>query len=421
MRRMSISMGRPRIITAHRWRSIVIVFVTALAFAPLTGSAQQTSERSPVTVHMFWGTGCPHCAKAHAFLERLVETQSYVHLELYELSEGEENRALFRKALDAFGVETPAVPFIVIGERYFIGYGDDETTGSLLKAEIERCRLSACPDIIGSFHQRPGNASGPSPAVVDDPLTQTVRLPFVGDIELGALSLPALTIVMAGIDGFNPCAMWVLIFLIGVLVGMTDHVRMWALGIAFLLTTALVYFVFLAAWLNVFLFLGALVWIRLLIGLLAIGGGGYYLREYFANPEGVCRVAPAGRRQKIMTRLKASIQEKSFLLALGGIIAVAIAVNLVELLCSAGIPAVYTQILALSDLSAWGYYGYLLLYIGVFLLDDLVIFAAAMATLQATGLTAAYSRYSHLIGGGVLLVIGFLLIFFPQWLTFSTG
>jgi hypothetical protein len=119
-----------------------------------------------------------------------------------------------------------------------------------------------------------------------------------------------------------------------------------------------------------------------------------------------------------MARLKAAVTERSFLLALIGIVALAIAVNLIELLCSPGIPAVYTQALALNDLSAQAYYGFLLLYITVFLLDDAVVFVTAMLTLQATGLAATYSRYSHLIGGVVLLAVGFLLVFRPEWLAF---
>lgn len=100
------------------------------------------------------------------------------------------------------------------------------------------------------------------------------------------------------------------------------------------------------------------------------------------------------------------------------IMALAVAVNLIELLCSAGIPAAYTQVLALSGLSAAAYYGYLMLYISVFLLDDAIVFVAAMLTLQATGLAATYSRYSHLIGGVVLVGVGPLLIFRPEWLAF---
>lgn len=125
------------------------------------------------------------------------------------------------------------------------------------------------------------------------------------------------------------------------------------------------------------------------------------------------------RRRRLFDRLRAAAAQRSFLPALAGIVALAFAVNLVELVCSAGIPAVYTQVLALSDLPGWKYHGYIALYILVFMLDDLVVFVTAMKTLQVAGLTAGYSRWSHLVGGVVLLVLGLALIFRPQWLAFA--
>jgi hypothetical protein len=129
-------------------------------------------------------------------------------------------------------------------------------------------------------------------------------------------------------------------------------------------------------------------------------------------------VTSPGGRQQIMARLRAAVAERSFLTAVLGIMLLATAVNLIELLCSAGIPAIYTQVLALSDLSAFAYYGYLALYISIFMLDDAAVFVTAMLTLRATGLTATYSRYAHLIGGVVLGGLGLLLVFWPELLSF---
>ena len=117
-------------------------------------------------------------------------------------------------------------------------------------------------------------------------------------------------------------------------------------------------------------------------------------------------------------RLKQAVGERSYLLAISGIVVLAVAVNLIELLCSAGIPAVYTQVLALSELQPAAYYGYLTLYIAVFLLDDAIVFVTAMVTLRAAGLAATYVRYSHLIGGFVLGGIGILLLLRPDLLAF---
>jgi hypothetical protein len=226
-------------------------------------------------------------------------------------------------------------------------------------------------------------------------------------------------VLLAAIDGFNPCAMWVLVFLIGLLIGMRDTFRMWLYGSVFLLTSGAVYFVFLAAWLNAFLLIGALPAIRIGVGVFALIAGGWYVAEFWRNPEGACKVASPGSRVKLMERMRAAVTEPSTVVALLSIMGLAVAVNMIELLCSAGIPAVYTQILAISDLSTWTYYGYLLLYIVIFMLDDALIFVLAMVTLHQTGLMGTYARFSHLIGGTVLLAIGSALILRPELLAFA--
>jgi hypothetical protein len=242
---------------------------------------------------------------------------------------------------------------------------------------------------------------------------------LVGTVAVADLSLPVLTVLLGALDGFNPCAMWVLVFLIGLLLGMQDRFRMWTLGAAFIAGSALVYFLFMAAWLNFLLFIGAVVWVRAAVGLVALGGGFYYLREYFRSPDAACPVTAPQARRRVFESLRALANERRFWLALAGILALAFAVNLVELICSAGLPAVYTQVLALSSLPAWQYYGYLALYILVFMLDDLFVFVVAMKTLQIAGVTGAYSRFSHLAGGIVLFAVGALLLLRPEWLMFA--
>lgn len=250
------------------------------------------------------------------------------------------------------------------------------------------------------------------------PIPQKIKVPFIGEIETKKLSLPVISIVFGGLDGFNPCVMWTLLFLISLLLGMKDRKRMWILGSAFIVASAAVYFLFMAAWLNLLLFIGFIVWIRVIIGLLALGGGVYNLREFFMNKAG-CKVTGDEKRQRVFEKLKTITQKQQFWLALGGIIILAAAVNLVELICSAGFPVVFTQILALSSLAKWQYYLYMLLYIFFFMLDDLFVFFAAMITLQMTGITTKYTRFSHLIGGILMVIIGILLILKPEWLMFG--
>ncbi|OGY42453.1 MAG: hypothetical protein A2Y67_00240 [Candidatus Buchananbacteria bacterium RBG_13_39_9] len=314
------------------------------------------------------------------------------------------------------------VPFTVIGEHYVIGWLDEKNTGVQIEDAIKCVLNNNCRD-IGS--ELMGNNLMAEKQQEDKTLKtsssipETMTLPLVGEIKTKNLSLPILTIILGALDGFNPCAMWTLLFLISLLLGMKDRKRMWILGSAFIVASASVYFLFMAAWLNLLLFVGFIVWVRILIGLVAMAGGGYNLKEYFTSPDAGCKVTGTEKRQKVFEKLKNITYQKSFYLALGGIIILAFAVNLVELICSAGLPVVFTQILALSNLAKWQYFAYMLLYIFIFMLDDLIVFIVAMVTLKMTGITTKYTRLSHLIGGILMLIIGLLLIFKPEWLMFG--
>jgi hypothetical protein len=213
--------------------------------------------------------------------------------------------------------------------------------------------------------------------------------------------------------------MWTLLFLISLLLGLKSRKRMWLIGIVFISASAFCYFLFMAAWLNLIIFLGLVVWVRLFIGGIALAGGSYSIKKGIKNKDGGCEIAGSEKRQTTFKRLREIVGKNNLWLALGGIILLAFAVNLVELVCSAGLPAVYTQVLALSDLATWQYYGYILLYILFFMLDDLIIFAIAMITLKLTGFSTKYSRYSNLIGGALMIIIGLLLIFKPEILMFG--
>jgi len=400
--------------------SLAMVALAAMLWLAAGIAPAQTAvpgaPQAAVDVHVFWRIGCPHCERAREFLHAAAARDARLSLREYEIGE-EANRRAFIRAVEHFGIQNPGVPTIIVGERHFVGYDDDATTGAAILDAVAACRARPCADMAPAFFgdAPPARAAGSRA----DGAPKTIRLPLLGELELATLSLPVLTVLLAAIDGFNPCAMWTLLFLMGLLVGIPDRVRMWTLGAAFIAASAAVYYLFLAAWLNLLLFLGMVAWIRAAVALVALAGGAYYLREFFVNPEAMCRVTGGESRQRVLARLRAFALERRFWLALAGIVLLAVAVNLVEFICSAGIPAVYVQVLALSDLPPWQYHAYLLLYILVFMLDDLLVFVVAMKTLQVAGLTGAYARWSHLVGGGLLLLIGLLLLFRPEWLMFG--
>jgi thiol-disulfide isomerase/thioredoxin len=388
-----------------------------LLFFNLISSAAFAQDKS-VNIYFFWGKNCPHCADEKPFLQKLEEKYNNVKVQSFEVTANSKNLKLLQetgKKLNA-NVAGALVPFTVVGEHYFVGWYNEETTGKAIEEALLCAINEDCPDIVSSIieskneeseFQKPNN------------LPDKLNLPILGDISIKNLSLPAITFLLALIDGFNPCAMWVLLFLISLLLGMKDRKRMWVLGITFIFASGIVYFLFLTAWLNLFLFLGFVFWVRILIGLIALGAGGYNLWDWYQNKDGGCKVVEGKKRKKVFEQIKAVAQKKEFLFAFFGMILLAFAVNLVELICSAGLPAIFTQVLALNKLPNWQYYFYLVFYIIIFMIDDLLVFFVAMTTLRAVGIESKYAKFSKLIGGIVILIIGLLMLFKPEVLMFG--
>ena len=400
------------------FKKIFKVFLLAVfAFSLVTQPLKAVTN--DLTVHFFWGIGCPHCEKEDEFLQTLEKKYPNVIFEKYEIYYNEENQQKMLDMGQELSIDAPGVPFIIIGEEYFVGFLNAETTGKRIENAIINYLETNGEKKVEDKRTPSANIDTSEVEPLELESGKKISLPIWGEIDTKDFSLPLLTVIIALIDGFNPCAMWTLFFLIGLLLGMKDRKRMWILGIAFIVSSAFVYFLFLSAWLNLFLFLGFIFWVRVIIGLLALGAGIYYLKEFFVNKDATCKVSESSKKQKVFDKMKEITQKKQLFLAIFGIILLALAVNMVELICSAGLPAIYTQTLSLSNLSNFKHYSYLLLYVFIFMIDDLFVFVTAMITLKAVGLHTKYSRFSHLVGGILILIIGLLLLFKPEILMFG--
>jgi len=400
---------------------LTVSFLLFLIIPPRGVFAQEdsTTVDESVNIYFFWGVGCPHCEKEKEYLKELKKNYPQVNVLDFEVWNNKENLDLMTQFAKTLGVDVRGVPFTVVGDHHIEGWLSDEYTGRQLEEAVSCALAKGCQDLgKGLITQEGQDEDGKKNSDIVG-IPEKMDLPLIGEIETKDFSLPLLTILLGFVDGFNPCAMWTLVFLIGLLLGLKDRKRMWVLGIVFIFTSAFVYFLFMAAWLNFILFIGMVNWVRMLIGLVALLGGGYSLREFWVNKNGSCKVTNKGNRKEVFEKLKMITKKKSFWLAIGGIILLAFAVNLVEAICSAGIPAVYTQILSLNNLSTLEYYLYILLYIFFFMLDDLIVFFVAMTTLRMTGANSKYSRLSSLIGGVLMVLVGLLLIFKPEWLMFG--
>lgn len=431
-----------------RLKYSALVFLFILSLLPSFSFAEELPS-----AYLFYGEGCPHCANEKMFLygDLRKEFPDLIIRE-FEVYQSPSNVALMDAVAREVGATVNGVPFLVIGERYMVGYADG-VTSEAIRSAIRMCVSAPCRDVVAPFLpgtkvSEPPPSLASLPSTLEDPIPtvaereETLReraplseegsgeadvsareipisLPILGGIDALQFSLPLLAVVMGALDGFNPCAMWALVFLIGLLLEMRDRRRMWILGTLFIVTSAFVYFLFMAAWLHLIIFLGFISFIRIAIGMLALGGGVYSLREYHVNKEGTCKVTNPGQKRTIIAKMKSVVAHHQLFLASVGIIALAFVVNLVELVCSAGLPAVFTQVLVLNELPTLEYYLYIVLYIFFFMLDDLFVFAVAMTTFHLTGITTRYVGVSHLVGGFLMIIVGLSLIFKPEWLMFG--
>lgn len=397
--------------------NIIFLVVLSLIFNSSVSVAQENDSSEPVPIYLFYSKTCPHCEEEREFLTRLAADKSdFFVLTEYEVTGNRANSGLFEKVAELVKSPAKGVPYLVIGDKPIVGYLSDETTGKQIDERINNCRLSSCPNEVGKLlgvDAMPASLS-PTPA----PAPVLVELPLIGILNVANYPLVVVTIIIGFLDGFNPCAMWILLFLITLILKMKDRKRMWILGGTFILVSGVTYFAFLAAWLNVFLFLSYVSIIRYIVGFVAITSGLLSLRKYYLERNG-CSTIGDSKRERIFEKLKAITQNKSFIFALVGMVGLAVSVNMLELVCSAGLPAIYTNVLSMSDLNPLSYYGYLVLYILLYMLDDLAVFVIAMVTLQVTGISTKYTRLTNLIGGIIILIIGLLLLLKPQALMFS--
>src|SRR3989338_7419014 len=366
--------------------------------------------------------GCPHCADFEEFATD--QGWEVEYLEITELGTPE----LFAKVQDHAPALQQGVPTIIIDGAILQGYETHETTGVRLAGMVDACRTSedGClpfRDFLASDAEDVEVLTAAGGTCTEhcetDTGKYTLNLWFIGPLYLTIMSLPALSILLGFLDGFNPCAMWVLITLLTLLINTHDNKKVWIIGGTFLFVSGAVYYLFIAAWLNVFLLIGYNMWVQKVIGLVAIGGGGFYLYEAFGKDPDQCNISNLSRRQKTIARMREIMNYYAWPAMILGVAVLAVSVNMIELVCTAGLPAIFTQILAFNNVTDLARYGYIGLYILMYMIDDFAIFAIAVFTLHATGLTTKYRRFTLIFGGALMYALGLLLIFWPEALTFS--
>lgn len=391
---------------------LVIAVLSVGIFIPQFLFAQDdinNEEIKKIEYILFYSKTCPHCHDEIDFINKkiLPEYGEYIDLQMYDVATPD-GQDLVTQYGYFYKVDVRGVPVAFIDDEVVFGYGNDKTTGKHILEIVES-------KILGS----PSNTQVEGEENLED---SSIHVPLLGSVDVKTFSLPVLTLVIGLLDGFNPCAMWALLFLITLLLGMENRKRMLLLGALFILSSGLVYFFFMAAWLHFLTFVGMILIVRIIIGLVAVTVGGKNIKDFWEHrkSEGVvCEVSSKKSATKTFEWIKNIVYRRSLIWSIIGILLLGFFVNLVELACSAGFPAVYTQILSMSGISIWQKYSYMAGYIFFFMLDDMIVFVIAVLTLKSKVLGSKYAKYTNLVAGILIFILGILLIFQPEWLMFS--
>jgi len=387
---------------------VIAILVPAQASATLTDPTWSRSAPDGskiIALHFFWSKTCPHCRKAKPFINELAQSFDWLELNSYEISENQKNAAYFMEMSKSLGNERFAVPAFMYCDQIMVGYLDDQTTGEKLRRQLLNCKDSLDKNLPNLQLKTPESGE------------TKISIPLMGELDADKFSLPVFTFIIAALDAFNPCAFFVLLLLLSMLVNVRNRRRMFLIGGIFVFFSGFIYFLFMAAWLNLFLYLGELRVITVIAALIAIGVSIINIKDYFLFKQGVSLSIPESAKPGIFGRIRGLVKSTSMPTMIVGTIMLAIVANLYELLCTSGFPMVFTRILTLNELPPSTYYLYLVFYNIIYVIPLTVIVLAFTVTLGSRKLSEKEGRILKLISGMMMFGLGLLLLFAPDLLS----
>lgn len=397
----------------------ILILAGLIAFQPQP--AVQAQEGNPVVIYMFWGDGCPHCAQAKPFFEKMAQTYPDVELRFYEIYYVPENQEKFIAMGAAYNFQAQYVPTIFIGDQYWEGYSN--TMDPMFEEAIKRCVAFGCKDAgAGIIVPLPASPTA-TPSTSATPPQQnnqldSITLPLIGKISLANQSLTVATLLIALVDGVNPCSIWVLTMLLALTLHSGSRKRVLIIGFVFISITALVYALFIGGLFTFLTFVSFMTWIQVVVALVSLGFAIINIKDYFWYKEGVSLTIADDKKPGIFKRMRKVMDNSQSLWGMiGATIVLAAGVSLVEFSCTAGFPVLWTNMLSAQKVSGVNFIMLLLLYMIIYQIDELVIFLVAVFTLKASRLEEKHGRILKLIGGVLMFTLAGVMIIRPSLLS----
>lgn len=391
---------------------LLLLGLAALLFpAAAGGAAPEASATRPVDVHFISGEGCPHCAKARPFLAELAARHPGVTVHEIEIWKNRDNRPRARALAERWGIELESVPVILIGGRWWVGFAE-EPMGREIAAAVAACLAQGCPEPVAA----PAIAAAPAGG------STSIAIPLLGTIDLGARSLAASTALIAFVDGFNACSLWVLTLLLAVTLHTGSRGKVVLIGLTFLTVTSGVYALFIAGLFGAMTVLSFADWLRVLMACIALLFAVVNIKDYFFYGRGLSFSIPDGSKPGLYKRMRAvTAAGQSFPALVGATIVLSASASLVEFACTAGFPVLWTQLLAQHQATGWQFAGLLLLYMLIYQADELLIFAVAVWTMRAMRVEEKHGRVLKLASGMLMLALGGVMLFAPDAMDHLSG
>lgn len=399
------------------WWGLAISLLVALLNAGLHVQAQnQPPQENKAIIYMFWGDGCPHCAEAKPYLEGLAQRFPWVELRFFEVWYDEDNRVLFEKMAAAYGFEARYVPTIFIGAQHWVGY--NKSINPDIEKAVRECHEQGCPDAgAGVIFPAQPTPSVPQPTAAPQQQSETLTLPLIGSVDLSRQSLAVSTALIAFVDGFNPCSVWVLTMLLALTLHTGSRRKVVIIGVVFLTVTAAVYALFIAGLFTIFTFISFVGWIRVVVALVALFFAAVNIKDYFFYKEGLSFTIADEKKPGIARGIRRVTDASQSLWGLiGATIALAAGVSLVEFSCTAGFPVLWSNLLVANQVEPLTFVVLLLLYMLIYQIDELAIFFVAVFTLKASRLEEKHGRILKLIGGVLMLTLAVVMVLNPNLL-----
>ncbi|MFT4343111.1 MAG: hypothetical protein ACMXYE_00005 [Candidatus Woesearchaeota archaeon] len=362
-------------------------------------------NETPLCMHAFFQTECEPCERTFFHLEEVAERNN-VNLYIYYM-DNESDAELYERLKQAHGLRVGGFPAIFVGDTFHIG---ERAIVENVEKDVQRCLEEDCLCPVSQLH--PQTSRMPQRGDIVSERVNVVNIPFLGDVNVGAMPLALMTILIAFVDGFNPCSLWVLTFLLGMVLFSGSRKKVLIIGITYLTVTATVYGLFMLAYLNVFLYIGYVTWIKIIVALLALTFGLINIKDYFWYKKGVSLSIPDKYKPKLFKQVRGILKGNVSVPAMIGATALmALGITLVELPCTAGFPMIWTNIILLHDLPFMEYMFLFLLYVLVYLSVELVIFFSAVFTMKSSALTEQRGRDLKLVGGIIMVVLAYVMAF----------